>query len=444
MDVRCERCRAQYVFDDEQVTPRGLTVQCTNCGHVFMVKKKELVVTVPVRPEDMTEQPMLATAAALRPHVDAPHPGWTIHQASGGVLTFTELTTLQKWIVERKVARDDEVSQGDDAWVRLGVIPELQSFFDVVEAAERGRRPPPPVTGPGGTDFYPPPPYQPPSVAPPPAPPPAAAPIGAAPAPARPPPAHGAAQGSLTAELNPEELAAVRGRKGGRTRLAVVALLLVAVGAAGYLFGPAFLGGDATSVAVAPLATPPAAKPAPETVAVPITIEFKEPSTAPEGATTPGPGPDEKAPAPLKAPEPMADAPQPKAPDPVAASAPPKPASPKALLAQANALRARNELARALELYGKVLAAEPGNVEALTGRGLCYSELGQDAPAEASFQRALQLDLDHPDAIMGLAEIYRHQGQKTEALRLFERYLAVHPGGEEAAVARYAISQLKE
>src|SRR5512145_2976616 len=67
MDVRCERCRAQYVFDDEQVTPAGLTVQCTNCGHVFKVKVKELVVTVPVKPGEMEGQPIPATAAAPKP-----------------------------------------------------------------------------------------------------------------------------------------------------------------------------------------------------------------------------------------------------------------------------------------------------------------------------------------------------------------------------------------
>jgi tetratricopeptide (TPR) repeat protein len=91
-----------------------------------------------------------------------------------------------------------------------------------------------------------------------------------------------------------------------------------------------------------------------------------------------------------------------------------------------------------------VLADEPDNVEALTGRGLCYFELGRYAPAETTFQRALQLDLDDPDATMGLAETYRQQGKKTEAITLFERYLAAHPQGEEAAVARNAISQLKE
>jgi len=446
MDVRCERCRAQYVFDDEQVTPQGLTVQCTNCGHVFRVKKKELVVTVPVRPEDVTEQPVLASSAALRPQApppaapahaaDAARQGWTIRQAGGATLAFDELTTLQKWIVERKVGRDDEVTQGDGSWVRLGTIGELQSFFEVVDAAERGRRAPPPSVRPGGTDFYPPPPFPPPGFPPPPGlvpPAPPQAPLPARPAapapapPARPPPAQ------LTTELDPEELAAVRGRRGGRSRLAVAALLLVSLGAAAYVFGPALLGREAQPPAPAaappqvPVQAPPPPRPAPEPVAVPLTIELKPVEPAP-------PPPEAKAPeeAPAKAAVPAAE------------PAAPKPPTPKALMAQARKLRDGGEPARALELYGKVLAAQPDNVDAQTGRGLCYFDLGQYAPAEASFKRALQLDLEHPDAIMGLAETYRQQGKKTEALAQYERYLAVHPDGEEAAVARYAISQLKE
>ncbi|MCM2333667.1 MAG: tetratricopeptide repeat protein, partial [Anaeromyxobacteraceae bacterium] len=144
--------------------------------------------------------------------------------------------------------------------------------------------------------------------------------------------------------------------------------------------------------------------------------------------------------APPKAAEPPAPAAE-AAPPPAEA---PRPTGPRAVLAQARKARDAGETDRALDLYGKVLSAQPDNLDALTGRGLCYFELGQYAPAEASFKRALQLDLDHPDAIMGLAETYRQQGRKTEALGLFERYLAVHPDGEEAAVARYAISQLKE
>ncbi len=150
MDVRCERCRAQYVFDDEQVTPSGLTVQCTNCGHVFKVKKKELVVTVPVKPGEIEGTPLPASEAAPKPagaapsaaaHAEPERPReWRVRQANGNVFTFRELTTLQKWIVEQKVSRDDEISLSGDQWKRLGNIAELASFFQVVEAAERARQ----------------------------------------------------------------------------------------------------------------------------------------------------------------------------------------------------------------------------------------------------------------------------------------------------------------
>src|SRR5512138_2557794 len=148
MDVRCERCRAQYVFDDEQVTPAGLTVQCTNCGHLFKVKKKELVVTVPVRPDELEGAPLPATAAAPKPGGSAPAARaepreaareWRVRQASGNIFAFRELTTLQKWIIEQKVSRDDEISRSGEQWKRLGNIAELASFFQVVEAAERAR-----------------------------------------------------------------------------------------------------------------------------------------------------------------------------------------------------------------------------------------------------------------------------------------------------------------
>ena len=120
MDVRCERCKAQYVLDDDQVTPAGLTVQCTNCGHVFKVRKKELVVTVPVKPGELQGTPLPANAAAPRaqpaapaaqptsgpiltpvpgsgPAPAAPEPReWRVRQANGNVFAFRELTTLQK------------------------------------------------------------------------------------------------------------------------------------------------------------------------------------------------------------------------------------------------------------------------------------------------------------------------------------------------------------
>ena len=90
-----------------------------------------------------------------------------------------------------------------------------------------------------------------------------------------------------------------------------------------------------------------------------------------------------------------------------------------------------------------MLAADPENVAALTGQGLCYLDLARYPPAESAFQAALRVAPEDPDATLGLAETYRWQGNDAEAIRYYERYLAHHPDGEEAAVARNAIDALR-
>ena len=45
---------------------------------------------------------------------------------------------------------------------------------------------------------------------------------------------------------------------------------------------------------------------------------------------------------------------------------------------------------------------------------------------------------------MGLAETYRWQGKKADAIRYYERYLAAHPDADEAAVARNALEELRK
>jgi tetratricopeptide (TPR) repeat protein len=147
-------------------------------------------------------------------------------------------------------------------------------------------------------------------------------------------------------------------------------------------------------------------------------------------------------PAVAKSPEPV---PEPPRPEPKVEAKPrPRPPTLKQRLAEARRLRESNRSEQALDLYGRIVADEPENVEALAGRGLCYFDLEQYAPAEASLQEALRLSPTQADALLGLAETCRVQGRKAEAIALFERYLAAHPEGDEAAVARNAINQLKE
>jgi predicted Zn finger-like uncharacterized protein len=123
MDVRCEKCGTEYEFDSERVTEEGVTVKCSTCGHLFKIRKKSFVLTEPV---------MLGK----KEDGESGERNWMVRRNDGNILSFKELTTLQKWIVERKVSREDEISKSGETWKRLGSIAELASFFQVVDEAK--------------------------------------------------------------------------------------------------------------------------------------------------------------------------------------------------------------------------------------------------------------------------------------------------------------------
>jgi predicted Zn finger-like uncharacterized protein len=123
MDITCPQCKTEYEFDDAKVTESGVTVKCTSCNFMFKVRRKAVVETEPV-----------SAPGTVEPGPGTPKP-WMIRTVTGQVFTFKELTTLQQWIVERKVNRDDHISKSGETWKRLGDIAELGSFFQVVDAA---------------------------------------------------------------------------------------------------------------------------------------------------------------------------------------------------------------------------------------------------------------------------------------------------------------------
>jgi len=172
MDVRCEKCQTVYEFDDAKVTASGVTVKCTQCGNLFKVRRRATPTTgaqgsVPPRmptpvgvppvlpPERQRTTTMPRGAPSPPPRTPTPSRGvpvapppappgapgdervWMVRLASTGeVKRFRELTTLQQWIVEKRVTREDEISRSGETWKRLGGIAELASFFHVVEQAD--------------------------------------------------------------------------------------------------------------------------------------------------------------------------------------------------------------------------------------------------------------------------------------------------------------------
>lgn len=121
MNVTCERCNTEYDFDDTLVSGRGTTVKCTNCGHLFKVRKKS------------------ADPAA------APEK-WVVRTVDGRELQFNALRELQAAITARTIGREDVLSRGGSRPRRLGAITELEPFFGTTGP---GAVPPHTTTAPG-------------------------------------------------------------------------------------------------------------------------------------------------------------------------------------------------------------------------------------------------------------------------------------------------------
>src|ERR1700753_2932979 len=66
MDVRCDRCQTEYELDDDSVAGAGASVQCTTCGHTFVVSRSGAVVVGKTPPSG------LGTSGKTNPRASAP------------------------------------------------------------------------------------------------------------------------------------------------------------------------------------------------------------------------------------------------------------------------------------------------------------------------------------------------------------------------------------
>jgi predicted Zn finger-like uncharacterized protein len=437
MDVRCERCKTQYDLDDSRISETGVTVQCTTCHHVFVVKKKALVVTVPVKPGQEPQAPAVPLSDT-QPAAAAGAREWRLRQPSGNAFTFKDLTTLQKWIVERKVSRDDEISLTGETWKRLGDIAELATFFQVVDEAQKAAV--------------------------------LQAQLGMASGAA----ARTGSQGTAPPATAPAQPPAER--KGSRLAVLLVLLLvLIGGGAAGYYYlvvmprpenealraeaarleaerrekerQEQLRAAQAAAGAQLQIDAGSTAGPSEDAGAIAAVLGAGDGGAMDGGAIEDaglsqdaGTGVDaglsldagaEDAGLPLdagtagvKRPAPVRDF--------------------DYYMTQGERLRERERSEAALEAYAEAAELEPNRAEPYSGRGLAYLDLGDLRQAETEFKQALRINPNYGEAIIGLAETYRSQGKKAEAIRNYERYLEILPNGPEASVARSAIERLKE
>jgi predicted Zn finger-like uncharacterized protein len=429
MDVQCERCKTEYELDETRISDAGLTVKCTQCGNIFKVRK-----------------PFVSTPAL---ETSAPQKEWRVRRQDGQQLALRNLTELQRWIVERRVGPNDEVSLSGETWRKLGTLPELGAFFEVVQVAEQGGRGPgaPPVSrdvalsdtmvgipmdDPGErnprsrTPAW------------------TGQPIGgqAAPEPAW----VGSAPSvdvDLDDQLSPADLKRLRG--GGVGRFIVLLVILAAVVVAAYYL-----------VKLQP-ASPPGTLPAPKQPSLQEAQQEPAPAAQPEAPPVVAPASEAAKPSPPAEakPEPKevaVAAPAPRAA--VLAAAPAKEAADPGVpngkginfyLTQGHhLLDSKPELA--LRYFAKAGEMDPRSPEPDSGRGLAFSNMERWNDAVNAFQVSLKKSPEYTEALMGLAEAYRAQGtaaNKRKALGLYKRYLDLAPDGPDAPVAKAQVEILE-
>jgi predicted Zn finger-like uncharacterized protein len=464
MDVRCDRCETEYELEDGSVTEAETPVQCTSCGHTFLVTPEGL--TVGSLSPTGTPAPALATAEPTAAD-------WLLATDDGKTHRFRDLTTLQKWIVERKVTADDRVSQKAGPWMRLGELGELQPFFDVVAQADRasaaagtpGRRG---GVGPGGLDAR-------------------AASAAASsdddivdddiytsgkhsrPAPAQRP----VFDGIIPPEEDYEPLSFAPSHRGAKILAGVFIAGLAVVAAYAGFKRPHWLPffSSPEPVAVTPAPPEPAARPVPPPSAPPPAAmaghaPAQSPSAAVPVATADGAssaaapataasdtdgrpsavaagGEPPAGPAPVPA-EPGKDTAAPARANPADAAAGSKGKSYERLVSDADRLLENGQTTKAQKLYDEALQMQPNGVAALTGSGFLQLDRQKPLAAISLFKRAIARAPGYPPALFGMGEAYRAQGYTVLAIDYYKQYLATAPGGPDAHAARGQLKELED
>jgi predicted Zn finger-like uncharacterized protein len=433
MDVRCDRCQTEYELEDDSVAETGASVQCTTCGHTFVVSRRKA---------DLTPTPGPTTEMTAAP-------AWVLTTEEGKTHRFRDPTTLQKWIVERRVGRNDRVAPPGASTRRLGDMDELRPFFDLVDQADRASasrvaRPTQPET----------------------------------------PQRLAGARGYATPDEDDDDAlmggrrsrgGSQRGRGGYSGRLdSDIAAGLSTMGVddsigvvvperklgkylarglvlAALAVGAWFLGsksGASKNVATAPApspapvavpampppATPPAAPPTPHVAAAPAT-PAPSPAAPPAAAKT---QPPEDVP-----PEPLPPARQSARAGGSSADTPVRGRSYEQLVAEADRALEHGNTAKAQKAIDEALRLQPSGVAAVTSNGYLLLDKQKPLAAVGEFKRALNLAPNFPNALFGLGEAYRSAGNSAQAIDAYKRYLAAAPTGPDAPAAQRQIRDLE-
>ena len=148
MEVVCPRCESRHRFEpppSSRSRSRALKFRCSDCGNTFPLPTSNEAAAVEA-------EPPARPGAVLAPVAGRGEPVRLLRQGLQ-VYPVPDLATLQRWIIEQRVTRMDQVSLHGMRWQAVGDRPDLTLFFAAADGLG-GQRP---TLAPSPSPFVPPP-----------------------------------------------------------------------------------------------------------------------------------------------------------------------------------------------------------------------------------------------------------------------------------------------
>jgi tetratricopeptide (TPR) repeat protein len=87
----------------------------------------------------------------------------------------------------------------------------------------------------------------------------------------------------------------------------------------------------------------------------------------------------------------------------------------------------QGEYAKAIKSYDEFLLLNPHDVKTLYNRGRCYEVMGNDDKAEMDYDRVLELEPYHANALLGLSQVFYRKEDYVTAINLAESAATTEP-----------------
>jgi cytochrome c-type biogenesis protein CcmH/NrfG len=109
-----------------------------------------------------------------------------------------------------------------------------------------------------------------------------------------------------------------------------------------------------------------------------------------------------------------------------------------------NMMMDSSRFSEAIDAYEKALAIDPKNVDVRVDMGTCYRNTGKPDIAVKEYLKALEVNPQHLHALKNIGIVYAYDLRDSkEAVKVFEKVLAIAPNDPDAERLKKEIQKLK-